>query len=277
MNRHLKLLIIITVFILILSACSNKDSQENDENIEDETDQSEENDKDNEDNIDEKEKQEEKDKKEREEKEAKEAQKREEEEKDSKNDKSSITDMKKSDGSNDDEDDKEYSELEAADEDLEIVQDDAVTKDEDLKLSDILGTARVGGDGIVYDEDKGYHVLHLQTGLSSYSNSNVFKEKWIAFALPNGVSVPDIDEVPSGVVIVTLPDGHKGVAVKIPSIDGISSETIFLDLPLIGKPDDNHPNNNLYLFNVDGNKHSSQLIGEISSQRNIDFTELEEK
>jgi len=281
MQRFMKQSFVLIFFLLILTACGDTDTEKEDANLsENEEENIEETDDD--DSTDQEAEEREKEKEEkRKEKEEEERKKQEEAERENDDD---DDDQKDSGGfgkftgeESTSKDQEDYDALEATDDDLEIVQDDDVTKDEDLILKEIYGTATESNDGFEYDEENGYHILHLQTGLTNYTNSNVFKEKWIAFALPNGVSVPDVDEVPSGVVIVTLPDGHEGVAVKIPNIDGIDSETLFIDLPLIGEPDDNDPNNNLYLYNADGNEHSSQLIGEINSQREIDFTQLEEK
>lgn len=272
MQRFMKQSFVFIFFLLILTACGDKDAEEEETNLAENDEESIE-ETDDDDSADKEAEEREKEKEER--KKREEAERENDDNDDDHKDTEGFGKFTGDESTSKDQED--YDVLEATDDDLEIVQDDDVTKDEDLNLGDILGTARESNDGFEYDDDNGYHILHLQAGLSSYSSSNVFKEKWIAFALPNGVSVPNVDEVPSGVVIVTLPDGHEGVAVKIPNIDGINSETIFLELPLIGEPDDNDPNNNLYLYNADGNEHSSQLIGEISSQRDIDFTQLEEK
>lgn len=276
MRKFIKFLLPLAIFVLILSGCGSSDDEESNENTDDEADTSEVEEENDDDELAKQKEKDEKEKQEKREKEEKEAQQQ-EEDKDSKFNKSTVDDITKNDGSKASKEDKDFNELEATDDDLEIVQEDDETKDEDLKLKEIYGTASVGNDGFEYDQENGYHVVRLQAGLSNYSGSQGFKDKWVAFALPDGVSVPDVDEVPSGVVIVSLPDGHTGVAVKIPNLDGIDSETVFIDLPLIGEPDDNDPNENLYLYNADGNKHSSQLIGEINSTRSIDFTELEDK
>lgn len=283
MQRFMKQSFVLIFFLLILTACGDTNTEEEDANLSENEEENIE-DTDDDDSADQEAEEREKEKEEkRKEKEEEERKKQEEAEREN-DDNDDDDDQKDSGGfgkftgeESTSKDQEDYDALEATDDDLEIVQDDDVTKDEDLILKEIYGTATESNDGFEYDEENGYHILHLQTGLTNYTNSNVFKEKWIAFALPNGVSVPDVDEVPSGVVIVTLPDGHEGVAVKIPNIDGIDSETLFIELPLIGEPDDNDPNNNLYLYNADGNEHSSQLIGEINSQRDIDFTKLEEK
>ncbi len=279
MQRFMKQSFVFIFFLLILTACGDKDAEEEDVNLsENEEENIEESDDEDSADQEAEEREKEEKRKEKEEEERKKREEAEREDDDSDDDHKDSGDFGKFTGDESTSKEQEDHEaLEATDDDLEIVQDDDVTKDEDLNLKEIHGTASESKDGFEYDKEHGYHILHLQVGLTNYTSSNVFKEKWIAFALPNGVSVPDVDEVPSGIVIVTLPDGHEGVAVKIPTIDGIDSETLFLELPLIGEPDDNDPNNNLYLYNADGNEHSSQLIGEINSQRDIDFTQLEEK
>lgn len=116
-----------------------------------------------------------------------------------------------------------------------------------------------------------------EAGLTNFDSSQDLDEKWIAFAIPDGVSVPDVDDIPRGVVVVSLPDGHTGVAVKVPNLKGLSDENVYMELPLIGEPDDNDPNENLYLYNVDGNEGSAELIGEIKSTRDIDFSVMAEE
>lgn len=173
--------------------------------------------------------------------------------------------------------DKDHVAMEESETDFDKAQNQKATPDEDLKLKDILGTADAKKNELVYKEDKKYHILELTAGLSNY-NSQIIKNKWVAFAIPKGVSVPDVEEVPSGMVVVSLPDGHTGIAVKIPNLDGISDEKVKLEIPLIGEPDDNDPNKNLYLFNVkDGEKKKAELVGEISSKREIDFSVMKEK
>ena len=163
--------------------------------------------------------------------------------------------------------------------DLETEEDEDSTADADLDLGEILGTANQLDDeaGIWYDAEEGYFILDLQAGLSNYTNTQDLNEKWVAFAIPDGVSIPDVDDIPSGVVVVALPDGHTGVAVKVPNLKGISSENVYMELPLIGEPDDNDPNDNLYLYNVDGNEESAELVGEIKSTRDIDFSVMTEE
>lgn len=152
-------------------------------------------------------------------------------------------------------------------------EEDNGNDDEDLNLKEIHGTAN--GD-IAYDFNKGYYVLHLQAGLSNYTNTQDVNKKWVAFALPNGVAIPDVGDVPSGILPVQLNDGGTGVAVKVPDVKGIGNQTIFLDIPLQGVPEDNDPNNNLYLLNVDGNAGTYEEIGQIKSQRDIDFSVMDD-
>ena len=173
----------------------------------------------------------------------------------------------------------DLSALEELETDLESEDDEDETADEDLNLGEIYGAANQRGDedGIWYDSEKGYFILDLQAGLTNFDSSQDLDEKWIAFAIPDGVSVPDVDDIPRGVVVVSLPDGHTGVAVKVPNLKGLSDENVYMELPLIGEPDDNDPNENLYLYNVDGNEESAELIGEIKSTRNIDFSVMAEE
>lgn len=155
--------------------------------------------------------------------------------------------------------------------DNESLQDEEETLDEELDLKEIHGTA-YQKDDMEYDSDKGYYVLDMLAGLANFTNTQDVENKWVAFAIPDGVSVPDVDDVPSGFVLVTLPDGHTGIALKVPNLKGIKDQTFSLEMPLIGEPDDNDPNENFYLYNVDGNEEHAELIGEIQSTREIDFS-----
>lgn len=263
MKKVLTYFMVLCGLLIILVGCGDKDAEEDQDQTESDTDVTE---KENDDE----EVEEDKDKEKDEEKEKR----KEDEDRDNKFQNSTEDDIAKNSGNNPE----DLTALEAMEEVDEIenkVQDQDMTKDEDLKLREIYGSANAIED-IEYDKVKGYYMLDLQVGLSNYASSQSFSDKWIAFALPDGVSVPDVEEIPSGVVIVTLPDGHKGVAVKIPNIHEISSEHLYLDLPLIGTPDDNDPNENLYLYNVDGNAHTAELIGEINSTRDIDFSVMKD-
>lgn len=170
-----------------------------------------------------------------------------------------------------------YNPLEELDSNFEASLDPEETRDEDLKLKEIYGAANGINEVIEYDDDRGYYILDLQAGLTNFYSKQDLKEKWVAFAIPDGVSVPNTEDVPSGVVVVSLPDGHSGIAVKTPNLQGLSDETLYLEIPLIGEPNDNDPNENLYLYNVDGNEHKAALIGEISSTRDIDFSVMTEE
>src|SRR5699024_7128571 len=165
--------------------------------------------------------------------------------------------------------------LEGIDTDNDHSIEDEATSDEELKLGEIHGVADQRED-MEYDAQKGYYVIELSAGLYNYTNTQDVDEKWVACALPDGVSVPEVEEIPSGLVTVTLPDEHTGVALKVPNVKGIGSESFTLELPLTGEPDDNDPNENLYLYNVDGNQEQAALIGEIKSNRDIDFSVMED-
>src|SRR5699024_3761729 len=91
-----------------------------------------------------------------------------------------------------------------ADEEEEIST--LATADEDLNLGDIWGTAN--GD-ITFDIASGNYILELQAGLSNYTNSQDIVNKWVGFAIPNGVRV--VGELPSGVVQIFIA-GKSGLA-----------------------------------------------------------------
>src|SRR5690625_777166 len=143
------------------------------------------------------------------------------------------------------------------------------TEDEDLILGDILGTAN--GD-IEFDITSGNYVLDLQAGLTNVTNGQDIEDKWVGFAIPNGVDV--VGELPSGVVPIFIA-GKSGLAVKVPNIQGIGSENVYHNIQLTGEVDDNDPVLNLYLLNVDTEAGQYEEIGEISSQRDIDFSVME--
>lgn len=142
--------------------------------------------------------------------------------------------------------------------------------DDDLNLDNIYGTAM---GKIHYDWNKGYFILKLRAGLGNYSSKPI-KQKWVAFALPDGIYVPDVADVPIGIVPVNLYDGHNGIAVKIPDVKGYEHQFINLDIPLAGKISENYnsPNKNLYLFNVDTKNGIAEDLGQIGDQRDIDFS-----
>src|SRR5699024_7334248 len=104
------------------------------------------------------------------------------------------------------------SEEEEVTEDEQEVEEEASEEqaDEDLDLDKIHGSAN---GKITFDFNKGYYVLDLQAGLSNFSGNQVLTQKWVAFALPDGVFVPNVEEVPGGVVPVKLYDGSNGLAV----------------------------------------------------------------
>lgn len=147
---------------------------------------------------------------------------------------------------------------------------DEETNDDDLNLDNIYGTA---SGKIQYDWNKGYFVLKLQAGLGNFSSKPI-KQKWVAFALPDGVYVPDVADVPAGIVPVKLYDGHNGIAVKVPDVKGHEHQFVYLDIPLVGEIDKdyNSPNKNLYLFNIDIKNGTAEDLGQIGAQREIDFS-----
>src|SRR5690625_3415730 len=143
------------------------------------------------------------------------------------------------------------------------------TDDEDLNLKDIHGTAN--GD-IEFDISSGSYKLELQAGLSNYASNQDIENKWVGFAIPNGVNV--VGELPSGVVRIQIA-GKNGLAVKVPNIRGIGGENVYHDIHLTGEVDDNDPVLNMFLLNVDTEAGQYESIGEISGQRGIDFSVME--
>src|SRR5690625_3694225 len=153
-------------------------------------------------------------------------------------------------------------------EDIELLQ-----ADDELDLDNIYGTAR---GNIEYNVNKGYYVLDLQAGFSNHSGSQVIQDKWIGFALPNGISLANTDDIPSGVAQVTI-KGKSGLAIKIPDVKEFPDDKkVFLDIPLVGEENDNDPIENLYILDVDVDNRSFNNLGQINSQRNIDFSVMEE-
>lgn len=145
--------------------------------------------------------------------------------------------------------------------------------DEDLDLTDIYGTINQRED-LQFDFNKGYYVLDLQAGLGNYSRNQVLNDKWIAFALPNGVYLAS-EDVPAGVVPVEV-KGKNGVAIKIPDVKEFpDSQYVYPKIPLVGEPDDNDPVLNLYLYNVNVSEQTYEEIGQIKEQREIDFSQME--
>ncbi|WP_186579006.1 hypothetical protein [Aquibacillus kalidii] len=148
-------------------------------------------------------------------------------------------------------------------------------EEEALNLEEIYGTA----DGSIhYDFNKNYYVLSLKAGLNNFSENQELKQKWVAFALPNGVYIPDNEDVPAGVVPVTLYDGHTGIAVKIPDVGTFpDSKYIDITIPLMGQVEEgyNSPNENLYIYNVDTEARTVEDLGQIKNTRNIDFTVID--
>ncbi|WP_339226087.1 LPXTG cell wall anchor domain-containing protein [Oceanobacillus sp. FSL K6-2867] len=163
--------------------------------------------------------------------------------------------------------------VETEEEDPADEAEDLEQSDEDLDLTKIHGAAN--GE-ITYDFNKGYYVLDLQAGLSNYSSSQVLDQKWVAFALPDGVYLPDVKEVPSGVAQVYLPYGKSGIAIRIPDVSEFpDSKYVYPKIPLMGEPNDNNPNENLYLLNVNVDEMTFENLGQIKSQRNVDFSVMQ--
>lgn len=169
----------------------------------------------------------------------------------------------------------EITELSLIETDNESLQEEDESSDDALKLHEIYGTASQREE-ISYDDEKGYYIMEIDAGISNNTNTQDVKEKWVAFAIPDGVSVADVEDIPSGMVLVSLPDGHEGIALKLPNMQGIQHETNPFDIPLIGVPDDNNPNENLYLYEVNGNEDRATLVGEIKSTRDIDFSVMKD-
>lgn len=143
------------------------------------------------------------------------------------------------------------------------------TADEDLNLREIYGNA---SGAITYDIAQGAYVLDLRAGFSNYTNTQDIENKWVAFALPNGVDVTG--ELPSGTVPLFL-QGKTGIAVKVPNVKGIGNESVNKEILLTGEPDDNDPVVNLYMLNVDTEANQYEEIGEVQGQRDIDFSNMQ--
>lgn len=169
-------------------------------------------------------------------------------------------------------DETEASTEEESDEEVDTSEEEletAATADEDIKLQDVIGTA--SGD-ITYDIAKGAYVLDLRAGFSSSTSQHDIDEKWVAFALPNGVDVAS--DLPSGTVRIFL-NGKTGIAVKVPNIKGIGMESVNKEILLTGEPDDNDPIVNLSMLNVDTEANQFDEIGEVRGQREIDFSTMQ--
>lgn len=173
------------------------------------------------------------------------------------------------------EDESSSSEVAPLDDEVGEGEDEEEQLDEDLDLTKIYGAiTQPYGTSIQYDFNKGYYVLELQAGLNNMSDNQVLTNKWVAFALPDGVELAYTD-VPAGVV--QLPVNEKnGLAIKVPDVqESPDSKYVYLDIPLIGEPNDNDPVENLYLYNVNVDERTYEDLGQIKSQRNIDFSPME--
>src|SRR5699024_6650433 len=133
------------------------------------------------------------------------------------------------------------------------------TADEDLNLNEVYGSA--SGE-ITYDIEKGYYTLDLRAGFSNYTSSQDIKGKWVTFTLPDGVNVAD--DLPNGVTSVYIA-GKTGIAVKVPDIEGIGSETVQKQIPLTGEDTDNDPVYNLYMVDVDVDAGQYEEIGQVNA------------
>ncbi|MFD1852032.1 LPXTG cell wall anchor domain-containing protein [Oceanobacillus bengalensis] len=169
-------------------------------------------------------------------------------------------------------------EEEIVDEELEIIDEENTEQqqlDEELDLTNIYGAINQrSGTSLQYDFNKGYYTLELQAGLNNMSGSQVLNQKWIAFALPNGVYLAD-EDVPAGVVQLPV-NGKNGIAIKIPDVKEFpDSKYVYPTIPLVGEPDDNDPVLNLYLYNVNVDELTYEDLGQIEGQRDIDFSIME--
>src|SRR5699024_5411843 len=135
--------------------------------------------------------------------------------------------------------------------------------------------ATASGD-IEYDVSKGHYVLDLREAFSYSQNVDDIEinDKWVAFALPTGVSVAD--ELPSGMIQIGIA-GKTGLAVKVPNISGSSpGEFVDKEVALTGAVEDNDPYENLRMLEVDTESNTYEDLGEVQGQRNIDFSDMEE-
>ena len=151
-------------------------------------------------------------------------------------------------------------------------------KDE-LNLQLVGGTAKVSNKDIVYNYNKGYYEVRVQAGLFNPTSQEI-KDKWVAFALPEGVYLAN-ENVPSGVEFVKV-NGHNGIAVKIPNVGPYGHKSIFPIIPLKidpnvaeGKVEDRNPYYTLHLYEYDPASDSFYDLGELGNQREIDFTQFE--
>ncbi|MFS0749760.1 LPXTG cell wall anchor domain-containing protein [Oceanobacillus sp. 1P07AA] len=158
-----------------------------------------------------------------------------------------------------------------AQDDSEETEEIVETQEEELNLNDVFGSAN--GD-ITYDINKGRYVLDLQASITNYHTNQEINNKWLAFTLPDGVSVPN-GELPNGVVGIFIA-GKTGLAVKMPDIGPSSSERVYLDIPLTGVDNDNDPHYNTYLLDIDVEANNYTEIGQLNGQRDIDFSVMEE-
>ncbi|MCT1577150.1 LPXTG cell wall anchor domain-containing protein [Oceanobacillus kimchii] len=149
--------------------------------------------------------------------------------------------------------------------------EEIVEVQEELNLNDVHGSAN--GD-ITFDINKGHYVLDLQAGITNFHTNQEINDKWVAFTLPDGVSVPN-GELPNGVMGVFIA-GKTGLAVKMPDIGPSSSEHVYLDIPLTGVDNDNDPHYNTYLLDIDVEANNYTEIGQLQGQRDIDFSVMEE-
>lgn len=144
--------------------------------------------------------------------------------------------------------------------------------DEEFDLQFVFGRAE---GTITYDFNKGYYVLDLRAGINNFFSGQQFNDKWIAFALPDGVFVPDVDDVPTGVAPVQIAN-KNGIAVKVPDVAENSSSSRELTIPLSGFDQDNDPHFGIYLLNVDVEQRTYEVLGQLRGTSEIDFSVMEE-
>ncbi|MEI3607851.1 LPXTG cell wall anchor domain-containing protein [Pseudogracilibacillus sp. SE30717A] len=169
------------------------------------------------------------------------------------------------------ENEEELTEQEVVNEEEEVEEVQVSNEEEEeLNLRDVFG--RASGD-IVYDFNKGHYVLNLRAGITNFHTTQEIKNKWVAFTIPNGVKIGQ--DLPSGVIPIYIA-GKTGLAVKIPNVPSSGSEHVNKQISLAGVENDNDPNVNMYLLDVDVDSNSYEEIGELRGQREIDFSVMEE-
>lgn len=141
---------------------------------------------------------------------------------------------------------------------------------EDVNLQGMTGN--VTGD-VTYDVQKGYYVLDVDASLEKQSHTEDVDEKWLAFALPEGVDVV-VEDMPEGIVFVGLPNGHTGLAMKVPN-QGNNHRSMTYHIPLVGEGSASHPHEAIYLMDIDVKAYTYENLGQLNGQREIDFSVME--